>query len=72
MNLITNLYLGTVTDKFSGGTTHANDVLEGVDELFLCFHTKHVRYERGGPNKYLSNLGSIVNGRGVRVNGISG
>ena len=56
MNFVADLHLGTVADEFGGGTSKGSDVLQGVDELFLCFHTKHICDKGIGPNNNLSNL----------------
>jgi hypothetical protein len=61
-----------VTEEALWGTAFANVVLEGVGELFLCLHTVYVAHKSGGAAEELIHDGIIIDGRGVRVEGILG
>ena len=72
MHLIADLNLGTVADEFGGGTSIDNVVLQRVDELFIRLHSIHIADERLCANKELGAGGSIINGRNIRIDGVSG
>jgi hypothetical protein len=61
-----------VTEEALRGTAFANVVLEGVGELFLCLHTVYVAHESGGAAEELTHDGTVIDGWGVRVEGIHG
>jgi hypothetical protein len=61
-----------VTEEALWGTAFANVVLEGVGELFLCLHTVYVAHESCGATEELTHGGAVINGWGVRVEGIRG
>jgi hypothetical protein len=61
-----------VTEEAARGTAAADIVFESVRKLFLSLHAMHIDDEGGGTTKELCHGGTVVNGRCVRENGVSG
>jgi hypothetical protein len=70
LDACTGLDSSMVTEEALWGTAFANVVLEGVGELFLCLHSVYVANESGGAAEELTHGGAVIDGWGVREEGI--
>ena len=67
-----NFGLGTVADQFSGGASTSDVFLEGAEELAICFTTIDVTDMGLGADIELGARGTVVDGRRIRVDIVSG
>jgi len=61
LDLVAYLHLGTVTDKFSQGSSCLDLVFQSIDELPIGFNSIDISDEGFNTNKDLGNSGTRVN-----------
>ena len=69
---VADLNLSLVTHQFIHSTIRTNSVFKCIDELAVSFHTIDLRYIGLGAKEELRACQTIVNGRGVGIDGVSG
>ena len=71
-NLVTDFNLGRITDQFCGSTSKTDDILKGINKLFFSLHATNIRDKCFGTNKWLGNLGSVIDCWSVGTHSVSG
>ena len=72
LHLVANFNLGLVADELGRSSPFMDLILKCVDKLSICLHWIHIGDQRLNTHKDLGNGNARVNGRSIRVNGISG